>query len=149
MQEIPSLARGSGRSRDGVPRLRPGSATRVLVEASRRRGSCCCQEVRQTGQIRYRFRQECAGSAEVRSEEHTSELQSRLHLVCRLLLEKKKKHELCILTLPHTPRSRSRMRSPAHAIPVYAVFDVIPIRDSYPRADAGHEATCPALSARR
>src|SRR2546429_5719697 len=29
-----------------------------------------------------------------RSEEHTSELQSRLHLVCRLLLEKKKK--------PHT-----------------------------------------------
>src|SRR2546422_2779126 len=30
-------------------------------------------------------------NAEVRSEEHTSELQSRLHLVCRLLLEKKKK----------------------------------------------------------
>src|SRR2546422_6240364 len=29
---------------------------------------------------------------DVRSEEHTSELQSRLHLVCRLLLEKKK-HE--------------------------------------------------------
>src|SRR2546429_4626978 len=29
-----------------------------------------------------------------RSEEHTSELQSRLHLVCRLLLEKKKKPNL-------------------------------------------------------
>src|SRR2546422_4931157 len=29
-----------------------------------------------------------------RSEEHTSELQSRLHLVCRLLLEKKKKTDL-------------------------------------------------------
>src|SRR2546422_2446093 len=29
--------------------------------------------------------------AVARSEEHTSELQSRLHLVCRLLLEKKKK----------------------------------------------------------
>src|SRR2546422_8398051 len=28
---------------------------------------------------------------DMRSEEHTSELQSRLHLVCRLLLEKKKK----------------------------------------------------------
>src|SRR2546429_3528108 len=28
----------------------------------------------------------------MRSEEHTSELQSRLHLVCRLLLEKKKKN---------------------------------------------------------
>src|SRR2546422_6837025 len=31
------------------------------------------------------------GSCHERSEEHTSELQSRLHLVCRLLLEKKKK----------------------------------------------------------
>src|SRR2546422_8396207 len=30
-------------------------------------------------------------STSSRSEEHTSELQSRLHLVCRLLLEKKKK----------------------------------------------------------
>src|SRR2546422_2210185 len=31
-----------------------------------------------------------------RSEEHTSELQSRLHLVCRLLLEKKKKTNINI-----------------------------------------------------
>src|SRR2546422_5110993 len=31
------------------------------------------------------------GAEDDRSEEHTSELQSRLHLVCRLLLEKKKK----------------------------------------------------------
>src|SRR5260370_25614633 len=31
------------------------------------------------------------GGTEVRSEEHTSELQSHLNLVCRLLLEKKKK----------------------------------------------------------
>src|SRR2546429_2273644 len=30
----------------------------------------------------------------LRSEEHTSELQSRLHLVCRLLLEKKKKQRI-------------------------------------------------------
>src|SRR3989449_3246211 len=30
----------------------------------------------------------------LRSEEHTSELQSRLHLVCRLLLEKKKKNKI-------------------------------------------------------
>src|SRR5205809_3852143 len=34
-----------------------------------------------------------------RSEEHTSELQSRLHLVCRLLLEKKKKRLLGRLPL--------------------------------------------------
>src|SRR5690554_7325530 len=32
-----------------------------------------------------------------RSEEHTSELQSRPHLVCRLLLEKKKKNQLYML----------------------------------------------------
>src|SRR5687768_18064683 len=33
-----------------------------------------------------------------RSEEHTSELQSRLHLVCRLLLEKKKKKQTKSIT---------------------------------------------------
>src|SRR5690554_7336238 len=33
------------------------------------------------------------GHAQLRSEEHTSELQSRPHLVCRLLLEKKKKKQ--------------------------------------------------------
>src|SRR2546429_2031794 len=37
------------------------------------------------------FLQAALGIALMRSEEHTSELQSRLHLVCRLLLEKKKK----------------------------------------------------------
>src|SRR2546429_6570339 len=37
-----------------------------------------------------------------RSEEHTSELQSRLHLVCRLLLEKKKKN--------HTSNARTYVR---------------------------------------
>src|SRR2546429_6673837 len=35
-------------------------------------------------------RHPCYSPLEKRSEEHTSELQSRLHLVCRLLLEKKK-----------------------------------------------------------
>src|SRR2546429_4799285 len=34
-----------------------------------------------------------------RSEEHTSELQSRLHLVCRLLLEKKKQREQAVRLL--------------------------------------------------
>src|SRR2546428_9048499 len=40
-----------------------------------------------------------------RSEEHTSELQSRSDLVCRLLLEKKKKHTR------HRPRSTSCMHA--------------------------------------
>src|SRR3712207_8335938 len=35
----------------------------------------------------------------VRSEEHTSELQSRQYLVCRLLLEKKKKYHVSISSL--------------------------------------------------
>src|SRR5687768_17952288 len=41
------------------------------------------------GVIALQIQRNC--KAEIRSEEHTSELQSRLHLVCRLLLEKKKK----------------------------------------------------------
>src|SRR6185503_17528424 len=44
------------------------------------------------------------GIAGERSEEHTSELQSRLHLVCRLLLEKKKSSH------PRRPGHRSSLR---------------------------------------
>src|SRR2546429_4689265 len=56
---------------------------------------------------------------EHRSEEHTSELQSRLHLVCRLLLEKKKQVIRITQSNHHTyrgepPRPRPRLR---HGIP--------------------------------
>src|SRR6202049_1343392 len=60
--------------------------------------------------------------AVVRSEEHTSELQSHEHLVCRLLLEKKKKtiyhrHELwvhqCMLSLNCVDCATHRRRSVA------------------------------------
>src|SRR3989442_7698998 len=54
-----------------------------------------------------------------RSEEHTSELQSRPHLVCRLLLEKKKEehtselqsrpHLVCHLLLERTEKSQSML----------------------------------------
>src|SRR5216684_6939723 len=44
-----------------------------------------------------------------RSEEHTSELQSRLHLVCRLLLEKKKKKKTRIPTVK-TKTERKKLR---------------------------------------
>src|SRR5690625_6572028 len=40
----------------------------------------------------------------VRSEEHTSELQSRGHLVCRLLLEKKKKQQTTVIKTEYTGR---------------------------------------------
>src|SRR2546429_5690314 len=41
-----------------------------------------------------RWARSASRPADLRSEEHTSELQSRLHLVCRLLLEKKKQLRL-------------------------------------------------------
>src|SRR3712207_7102498 len=49
------------------------------------------------GEVRPRLARAVGGQLDavavgVRSEEHTSELQSRQYLVCRLLLEKKKKH---------------------------------------------------------
>src|SRR2546429_1383501 len=48
---------------------------------------------------------------ESRSEEHTSELQSRLHLVCRLLLEKKKRVPVRITIQPPPPPVSLRYRS--------------------------------------
>src|SRR5205809_2654788 len=48
-----------------------------------------------------------ANAIPARSEEHTSELQSRLHLVCRLLLEKKKRKSLPALARKlYRPESR-------------------------------------------
>src|SRR2546422_5773244 len=46
--------------------------------------------------IWFKWMRRCRGARRCssRSEEHTSELQSRLHLVCRLLLEKKKKKKV-------------------------------------------------------
>src|SRR2546429_5927878 len=48
-------------------------------------------------------------SLRARSEEHTSELQSRLHLVCRLLLEKKKYNLLVGNSYPHYSRDDSTL----------------------------------------
>src|SRR2546429_3701047 len=51
------------------------------------------------------------GGALDRSEEHTSELQSRLHLVCRLLLEKKKQLYVLSRSQPLAPQDlHSRYR---------------------------------------
>src|SRR2546429_868446 len=54
--------------------------------------------------------------AGLRSEEHTSELQSRLHLVCRLLLEKKKN-----IHTPITPGCNTPIRPAwrSHGVPLY------------------------------
>src|SRR2546429_1882121 len=55
----------------------------------------------------------------VRSEEHTSELQSRLHLVCRLLLEKKKKERTLSTRAPRPDpmptKTKDRILLPSRA----------------------------------
>src|SRR5687768_18107820 len=52
----------------------------------------------------------------VRSEEHTSELQSRLHLVCRLLLEKKKnKTKTNKNKIKYTIQLKTKMQIPSNA----------------------------------
>src|SRR2546429_7309264 len=56
-----------------------------------------------------------------RSEEHTSELQSRLHLVCRLLLEKKKKKNLNTLLqieYTHIPVNLIQILTTVHTITI-------------------------------
>src|SRR5207245_4825373 len=52
----------------------------------------------------------------VRSEEHTSELQSRSHLVCRLLLEKKKKKKQNKKKTNNTPPSRKTPVTHIHSL---------------------------------
>src|SRR3989449_1326336 len=76
-----------------------------------------------------------------RSEEHTSELQSRLHLVCRLLLEKKKKTQIDPRTATDTQLSG-----------IYRLFELLAshIRDHQQRPsgsvrDASRYKTCRIL----
>src|SRR6266436_10093859 len=52
----------------------------------------------------------CSSCVRARSEEHTSELQSRLHLVCRLLLEKKKKKKNNIIV---TKKKKKKIKTEA------------------------------------
>src|SRR2546422_5796906 len=68
------------------PRPASAQAAETRPRRSRQRR---CRRGRRTSIVRRPRRQ--------RSEEHTSELQSRLHLVCRLLLEKKKKKKNTVL----------------------------------------------------
>src|SRR5438067_8252218 len=74
--------------------LVPASAS-AAKQASRRAASIWTSPRRPNGRDRYRDQARTVhvrSDAEERSEEHTSELQSRFDLVCRLLLEKKKTH---------------------------------------------------------
>src|SRR2546429_4387579 len=70
--------------------------TTLFRSHARRTGSSSsCATASATTRCRAAGDQPTAARSRTRSEEHTSELQSRLHLVCRLLLEKKKSIENC------------------------------------------------------
>src|SRR2546422_3190817 len=80
---------GSGGAADppGVPsaRMRPSGPMKWVCTAA----NCNGARATRTRRVSVGIRRHVVRMN--RSEEHTSELQSRLHLVCRLLLEKKKK----------------------------------------------------------
>src|SRR2546429_4226404 len=82
---------------DALPIL-PGDrqASAALAEADRLAGPQVGHAGHLVPVVAQRERAARRLGGQLRSEEHTSELQSRLHLVCRLLLEKKK-------TLPPRP----------------------------------------------
>src|SRR5258708_22262323 len=81
----------SGRALDDDCRGEVGHGRSRIARSGRARRAAACTRPG-TGR--------CSGLRQcVRSEEHTSELQSPDHLVCRLLLEKKKKQVTCIILL--------------------------------------------------
>src|SRR3712207_7464804 len=84
-----TLFRSPG-SRRSQPSPAPRRASRSVSPCSRTRG----------GRRARASPPACPGRGSCRSEEHTSELQSRQYLVCRLLLEKKKEN--------HTSEFQSR-----------------------------------------
>src|SRR2546429_1292444 len=65
-------------------------------------------EERESGQRFVRSEGLAVERTKRRSEEHTSELQSRLHLVCRLLLEKKKRYDRSSRLSHNRERRRAR-----------------------------------------
>src|SRR6266511_5600309 len=92
----------SGESRDGARRGRVFAAHRCRGRtwaprrARSQRSATHCRRVLVAAQVSADRRAQHPLS---RSEEHTSELQSRENLVCRLLLEKKKKNITCNFNL--------------------------------------------------
>src|SRR2546430_7322907 len=78
-------------------RFRGSVDGRIRCVAGRNGGESFCRETwlgRQARVFQRLGRQGAATQGRIRSEEHTSELQSQSNLVCRLLLEKKKKNHL-------------------------------------------------------
>src|SRR3712207_8127336 len=80
---------------DALPISRPTTASSSRISSTRSSGagtrSTASSSTAAAAASASTVASRCARCARDRSEEHTSELQSRQYLVCRLLLEKKKK----------------------------------------------------------
>src|SRR5436305_5066983 len=86
---------------------RPPTSTLFPYTTLFRSSSACfhsasCAVINASGMLAASLQERLLGTSATRSEEHTSELQSRPHLVCRLLLEKKNTH----LDFGHLERRR-------------------------------------------
>src|SRR5262245_63924063 len=83
----------SERHHSGIPTIDPARHRLVIHGLVDRPLSLSMTEIRRLPSLTRILVLECGGN---RSEEHTSELQSLRHLVCRLLLEKKKNIYKCV-----------------------------------------------------
>src|SRR5690606_40972772 len=79
------------------------SSSRLVLRSQRpigvTRGSLSILKSTESAPCLLRWRRDSLSASALRSEEHTSELQSRENLVCRLLLEKKKKNSFVLESL--------------------------------------------------
>src|SRR2546427_8607716 len=82
----------------------------ALVRQRRFSAKMCGHE--KDGDVRNSRAKTLRGIKKARSEEHTSELQSQSNLVCRLLLEKKKKNTNNMSRLTRSSRPRESVTSP-------------------------------------
>src|SRR5690554_7662314 len=81
-----------------------------------------------------------------RSEEHTSELQSRPHLVCRLLLEKKKKTQVKSTSSPHKhltkpPIAKTSSQLTAQHLPVIHCHETLSTQINRRKANEKNHTT--------
>src|SRR5262245_63189181 len=95
------------RSRAPPAAWHPTSSVRHLPPGTRRRACATCRPAPDVERAPPAARHPASSVRHLRSEEHTSELQSLRHLVCRLLLEKKKKEKHKQRTISLQPTNRN------------------------------------------
>src|SRR2546429_3710975 len=79
-----------------------------------------------------------------RSEEHTSEFQSRLHLVCRLLLEKKKNKKMKAKTIILEKYDFTKIKIEEETISQHRVFSHLRLRSLHTRWTWDKREACSA-----